>query len=235
MIFSTALALLDHLPMPGPEADAVVNAILEGMSEMNDSERGLLLGKLASVEERGNLRPESTLVKGTLPEEIVPGVPDDAVFPKMQGLDYPEEPELVRVVESVADPVTGAVSTTVRGDLRVTPTGCDNPRRCSPYENKVVFRSALPKDDMQEANLLGFYQNQGWVDAAYCQDRVPGGVNKAEVRKGILQDVPLRQALKGLTPGSPDAFPSGVAGTQGMQTNATAQPAKAAGASKSGK
>lgn len=121
-----------------------------------------------------------------------------------------EEPEEIEIVIPLYHPVTGNLIRTVSKRRSVVPTGCKQPAYLNPYETQVTFNDVLPKDDALTAELYSVYQANEWVDAQWCQERIPEiaaertSINKRLKQSGAGQSPPKGAGIRNdLAPHSP--------------------------------
>lgn len=136
--------------------------------------------------------------------------------PKLAEADIkvPQEPKKVRLRYRAWDPVTRQFIEKDGGERILVPTGCQNPRRASPYAVGVTLKSALPRDKTEQANLFAAYQKAGLMHRGAMIERMDEGVNKAEVDEGLREDTALVAAWTQALAGQKEA-PGGVAQSEG--------------------
>lgn len=178
-----------------PEDQAEVNRVLALQAANQPSEEPVVEGK----EEDDPADPEDDQL--TQPPQLV-----------SHQIDVPEEPERIRVVTQIWNPAEARFVETDLGEMLLIPTGCEEPEFLSPYENSVSFRSPLPRDKANEANLFGSYQQNGWVSRDWVRKNLDEEIDPIEVEKQIADDIPVILALQG----KPDpGTGAGVAQTDG--------------------
>lgn len=112
-------------------------------------------------------------------------------------VEVPEEPEMVDVVRQYLNPETGAIALTRTETLYLVPTGCKRPQYLNPFETKVEFQDVLPKDEALQAQLYAQYQENGWVDAYWCQEKIPEiAADAPDIRRRMKPEVEATLRLK---------------------------------------
>ena len=90
--------------------------------------------------------------------------------PKLQGeMAFPEEPELVALSTMGVDSSTGALIGVSRERRLLLPTGCKKPMRLNPFEVRVKFRDALPRDEALELQQYIQMHQEKVVSAAWIR------------------------------------------------------------------
>jgi hypothetical protein len=113
--------------------------------------------------------------------------PPEVLLPALFNFDQievPEEPEYVTVARNLIHPVSGVLLGTEFEEKFLVPTGCRSPKYLDPFTNTVEFLEPLPKDEALQASLFAIYQSNQWVDAEWCQSKIPAIATDAqEIRK----------------------------------------------------
>lgn len=149
------------------------------------------------------------------PVQRVPALPP-------QFIDVPEEPEYVTAVFPMFNPATGELVEEVRQAGWLVPTGCQDPRYQNPFENKVEFHDALPKDDALEAQKFQVYQANGWVDAPWVRAKISEiAPDAAEIEKRMQSSG--QAAPQDPAGGFQELAPSSETGEDGDATPLTGQ------------
>lgn len=122
-----------------------------------------------------------------LKEKVTKPQPPEVLLPAQFNFDQievPEEPEYVTVAKNLIHPVSGVLLGTEFEEKFLVPTGCRSPKYLDPFTNTVEFLEPLPKDEALQANLFAIYQSNNWVDAEWCQSKIPAIATDAqEIRK----------------------------------------------------
>jgi hypothetical protein len=94
--------------------------------------------------------------------ELMEQPPEESPVPQLESgqIDIPEEPETIRLVKRVVDPVTGNPVSEEATDVTIVPTGCEHPQYLNPYKTKTTLKDTLPKDKLLLQQLY-----DGWLRA----------------------------------------------------------------------
>ena len=132
-------------------------------------------------------KPNALIPQITATPEKIEEPPMLKIQPLPDGeIDIPEEPEHVSVDRQYLHPDTGRVMKQITEELFLVPTGCKQPAYLNPFETKVEFNDVLPKDEALQSQLYKGYQDSGWVDEEWCQERIPEiAVNKVDINRRL--------------------------------------------------
>jgi hypothetical protein len=132
-----------------------------------------------------------------LPEHLQPPVEVKPTQLSTNEIDLPEEPERVRVVIRVWNPVDQAWMERDLGERMLVPTGCDVPRYLDPYEHTVVLKNALPRDKEKDTNLYSAWQKMALVDRKWIQRQLDEDIRAEDVDRELPEDIAFLLAMQG--------------------------------------